>query len=207
MGANIDNVRRGVGSDSRIGSAFLFPGPGYGGSCFPKDVRALLHAAREKNVPLDVVAAVDQANARQKQLMFRRLSDALDGQLAGTRVAVWGLSFKPQTDDIRESPALVLLDALVEAGAIVTVHDPASMPRVETLYGARIQLARTNYEALAGAHALVVMTDWNEYRHPDFVRMRDAMTGRIVVDGRNLYDAAKMISLGFSYHSIGRPRL
>lgn len=205
VGASIDSVRRGVGSDSRIGPGFLFPGPGYGGSCFPKDVQALLHAARERDIPLSVVEAVASANARHKKLMFIRLSDALDGQLKGARVAVWGLSFKPQTDDIRESPALDLLDSLLAAGAQVTAHDPAAMAPVAQRYGERIDLARTNYAALDGAHALVIMTDWNEYRHPDFVRMRNTMAGRVIVDGRNLYDPAQMTSLGFAYYSIGRP--
>jgi UDPglucose 6-dehydrogenase len=207
VGANVDNVRRGIGSDSRIGPAFLFPGPGYGGSCFPKDVKALLHTAHERNVPLGVVRAVDDANNRQKNLLFNRLRAGVGDSLSGATVAVWGLSFKPQTDDLRESPALTLIDSLLEAGARVTAHDPVSMPHARKLYGDRVSFAGSNYEALAGAHALAVVTDWNEYRHPDFKRMRDAMTGRVIVDGRNLYNPAKMLSLGFSYHSIGRPQV
>ncbi|MGV3709077.1 MAG: UDP-glucose dehydrogenase family protein [Gemmatimonas sp.] len=207
VGANVDNVRRGVGSDSRIGSAFLFPGPGYGGSCFPKDVKALLHTARDLNVPLSVVSAVEEANNRQKALLFNRMRLALGDTLAGATVAVWGLSFKPQTDDLREAPALALIDALLEAGARVVAHDPVSIPHAERIYGDRVTFAASNYEALAGAHALAVVTDWNEYRHPDFGRMRDMMTGRVVVDGRNLYNPIKMLSMGFSYHSIGRPQV
>jgi len=207
VGANVDNVRRGIGSDARIGPSFLFPGPGYGGSCFPKDVQALLHTAREHNVPMDVVRAVESANDRQKTLMFQRLSTAFGGHLEGVSVAVWGLSFKPQTDDLRESPALTLIESLLSAGARVTAHDPVAMPHAEKLFGNRITFAPTNYDALQGAHALAIATDWNEYRHPDFLRIRDAMTGRVVVDGRNLYQPAKMIALGFTYHSIGRPQV
>lgn len=207
VGANVDNVRRGVGSDSRIGPAFLFPGPGYGGSCFPKDVQALLRTSRDLNVPLSVVSAVEAANDRQKNLMFNRLSAALGGNIRGTRIAIWGLSFKPQTDDLRESPALTLIESLLSAGAQLTAHDPAAMDHARKLFGDRIAFAATNYEALNGAHALAVVTDWNEYRHPDFHRIRDTMIGRVVVDGRNLYSPSQMIALGFTYHSIGRPQV
>ena len=207
VGANVDNVRRGVGSDSRIGPAFLFPGPGYGGSCFPKDVQALLRTSRDLNVPLGVVSAVEAANDRQKNLMFNRLSAALGGNIRGTRIAIWGLSFKPQTDDLRESPALTLIESLLSAGAQLTAHDPAAMDHARKLFGDRIAFAATNYEALNGAHALAVVTDWNEYRHPDFHRIRDTMIGRVVVDGRNLYSPSQMIALGFTYHSIGRPQV
>lgn len=205
VGADVDNVRRGIGSDSRIGPAFLFPGPGYGGSCFPKDVMALLRTAAEHDVPLSVVHAVETANQRQKGVMFERLRNALGGELREARVAVWGLSFKPQTDDLRESPALYLVEALLDAGATVVVHDPVAMPHATAVLGDRVTFAATSYDALAGAHALAVVTDWNEYRHPDFERMRDTMTGRVVVDGRNLYSPSKMMGLGFVYHSIGRP--
>lgn len=206
VGANVDNVRRGIGSDSRIGPAFLFPGPGYGGSCFPKDVQALLHTARIQKIPLSVVSAVEAANERQKNVMFNRLSTAIGDSVKDTHVAVWGLSFKPQTDDLRASPALTLIDALLDAGARVTAHDPVSMPQAEKIYGDRVTFAPSNFEALEGAHALAIATDWNEYRHPDFVRMRDTMTGRVIVDGRNLYNPSKMLALGFAYHSIGRPQ-
>ena len=206
VGANVDNVRRGIGSDSRIGSAFLFPGPGYGGSCFPKDVQALLRTGEEQGFPLLVVAAVEAANARQRQVMFEKLTAALGGSVTAKRIAVWGLAFKPQTDDLRESPALSLIDALLAAGASVAVHDPVAMPHARALLSDRVTFADTNYDTLIGADALAVVTDWNEYRHPDFNRMRDAMAQRIVVDGRNLYNPAKMSTLGFSYYSIGRPQ-
>jgi UDPglucose 6-dehydrogenase len=205
VGANVDNVRRGLGSDARIGPAFLFPGPGYGGSCFPKDVRALLCTAEELGVPMHVVGAVHRANEHQKHVMFDRLAAAL-GELRGARVAVWGLAFKPQTDDLRESPALTLVDALLAAGADIVAHDPVAMPQARERFGERVRFSATNYEALDGADALAIVTDWNEYRHPDFRRMHASLARPVIVDGRNLYDPARMTALGFSYHSIGRPR-
>ena len=205
VGANVDLVRKGIGSDSRIGPSFLFPGPGYGGSCFPKDVKALVRTASSVGAPLRVLEAVEAANDHQKTRLFEKLSVAL-GDVRGHRVAVWGLSFKPQTDDMRESPALVLIDALVEAGATVCAHDPVAMPEARHRLGKKVEFAETNYEALRGADALVVVTDWNEYRHPDFERIRNTLRRPIVVDGRNLYDPARMRTLGFSYHSIGRGR-
>ena len=204
VGANVDAVRRGVGSDARIGSSFLFPGPGYGGSCFPKDVQALAHLADEVESPLRVVAAVHAANEYQKTRLFTLTSSALVGQLRGTRVAVWGLAFKPQTDDMRDSPALVLIEDLLAAGATVVAHDPAAMGEARRRLGDRVILAETAFEALAGAEALVIVTDWNEYRHPNFERMRAALARPLVIDGRNLYDPERMARLGFTYHSIGR---
>ena len=206
VGANVDLVRKGIGSDERIGPSFLFPGPGYGGSCFPKDVKALVRTASEAGVPLSVLEAVEEANERQKHRLFEKLRAAL-GEVRGTRVAVWGLAFKPQTDDMREAPALTLIEQLVEAGATVVAHDPAAMHeakrRLERLDG-KVQFADGNYDALGGADALVVVTDWNEYRHPDFLRIRDSLKRPVVIDGRNLYDPSKMRSLGFTYDSIGR---
>ena len=192
VGANVDHVRKGIGSDSRIGASFLFPGPGYGGSCFPKDVKALLKTARDVASPLCVLQAVEDANERQKRRLFQKLSSALNGQMKGARVAVWGLAFKPQTDDMRESPALTLIDDLLAAGASVVGHDPEAMKEARRRLGDRIGYAKSNYDALAGADALAVVTEWNEYRHPDFARMRAALKRPIVVDGRNLYDPAKM---------------
>ncbi len=205
VGANIDNVRRGIGSDSRIGPAFLFPGPGYGGSCFPKDVKALLRSADEHHVALRVISAVETANDYQKGAMFLRLKQALGDNLKGSRIALWGLSFKPQTDDLRESPSLNLIASLLEAGASVIAHDPVAMPRAREQLDPRVTLAPTSFDAIEGADALAIATDWNEYRHPNFERMRNALAQPIVVDGRNLYDPAKMTSLGFNYFSIGRP--
>jgi UDPglucose 6-dehydrogenase len=206
VGANVDLVRKGVGSDARIGPSFLFPGPGYGGSCFPKDVKALVSTARQCEAPLRVLEAVESANDRQKHRLFEKLSDTLGGKVKETRIAVWGLSFKPNTDDMRESPALTLIDAVLEAGGSVVAHDPAAMEEAKRRLGNRIAFAHTNYEALTGADALVIVTDWNEYRHPDFMRIKETLRRPIVVDGRNLYAPEKLASLGFTYRSLGRGR-
>jgi UDPglucose 6-dehydrogenase len=204
VGANVDLVRKGIGSDSRIGSSFLFPGPGYGGSCFPKDVKALLHTSEERNAKMLVLQAVEDANDRQKHRLFEKLSAVMGTELKGARIAVWGLAFKAQTDDMRESPALTLIEALLAAGATVTGHDPAAMHEAERRLGTTINYATTNYSALDGADALVVVTDWNEYRFPDFARIKAALKKPVVIDGRNLYDPAKMQQLGFTYRSVGR---
>jgi UDPglucose 6-dehydrogenase len=203
VGANVDLVRKGIGSDGRIGPSFLFPGPGYGGSCFPKDVKALVHTARQNQSDLRVLEAVEAANERQKGRLFEKLLDAA-GDVSGCRIAVWGLSFKPHTDDMRESPSLSLIVSVLASGGVVVAHDPAAMDEARRRLDDRICYAATNYEALADADALVIVTDWNEYRHPDFKRMFDALRRPIVIDGRNLYDPAKMASLGFTYRSIGR---
>jgi UDPglucose 6-dehydrogenase len=206
VGADVDFVRRGIGSDSRIGPSFLFPGPGYGGSCFPKDVKALVHAAQEVGSCLEVLEAVERVNERQKHRMFEKLSRALDGSVEGCRVAIWGLAFKPQTDDMREAPALTLIEDLLGAGATVVGHDPEAMREARRRLGDRIEFADSNYDALAGADALAVVTEWNEYRHPDFARIKAALKRPVVVDGRNLYDPVKMAQLGFRYFSVGRGR-
>ena len=205
VGADVDQVRKGIGSDNRIGPAFLFPGPGYGGSCFPKDVKALVRTARSFQVPLRVLDAVEDANDAQKHVLFRKVQECL-GSVQGKRVAVWGLAFKPNTDDMREAPALVLIAELLAAGAEVIAHDPVAMHETERRIGKTITYAASNYEAIEGADALIVVTDWNEYRHPDFERIRTALRGPVVIDGRNLYDANKMRGMGFTYSSIGRGR-
>jgi UDPglucose 6-dehydrogenase len=204
VGANVDQVRKGVGTDARIGPSFLFPGPGYGGSCFPKDVKALVQAARQCETPLLVLEAVETANNRQKQKLFEKLSETLNGDLSGATIAVWGLSFKPNTDDMRESPSLDLIESMLAAGAKVVAHDPAAMDEARRRLDDRISYAATNYEALNGADALVIVTDWNEYRHPDFVRIKDTLRKPIVIDGRNLYSPEKLAKLGFTYRSFGR---
>jgi UDPglucose 6-dehydrogenase len=204
VGANVDQVRKGVGTDARIGPSFLFPGPGYGGSCFPKDVKALVQAARQCETPLLVLEAVETANNRQKQKLFEKLSETLNGDLSGATIAVWGLSFKPNTDDMRESPSLDLIESVLAAGAKVVAHDPAAMDEARRRLDDRISYAATNYEALNGADALVIVTDWNEYRHPDFVRIKDTLRKPIVIDGRNLYSPEKLAKLGFTYRSFGR---
>jgi UDPglucose 6-dehydrogenase len=203
VGADVDNVRKGIGSDSRIGSAFLFPGPGYGGSCFPKDVKALVRTAKECGVLLRVLASVEDANDAQKHRLGAKLRDLL-GDLRGRRIAIWGLAFKPNTDDMREAASLILIDELVVAGAHVIAHDPVAMHETQRRIGDLIEYAATSYDALTGADALVIVTDWNEYRHPDFARIKAALKTPVVVDGRNLYDTRKMNALGFTYASIGR---
>src|SRR5688572_712910 len=204
VGANVDMVRRGIGSDSRIGSSFLFPGPGYGGSCFPKDVKALVRTASEMGMDLRILGAVEQVNQTQKLRLGEKLRNALGDDLTGIHVAIWGLAFKPQTDDMRDAPSLTLIEELLEAGATVCAHDPAAMKEARHKLGDRISYAETNYDALSGADALVVVTDWNEYRHPDFGRVKDHLRRPVVIDGRNLYDPDKMAELGFSYFSMGR---
>ena len=204
VGANVDLVRKGIGSDTRIGPSFLFPGPGYGGSCFPKDVKALLKTSQDYGMPLNVLNAVEQANEHQKRRLFEKLEAALDGKLRGSHIALWGLAFKPNTDDMREAPALTLIDGLLAAGATVVAHDPAAMPECRRRLGDRIRYADSNYVALDGADALVIVTDWNEYRHPDFNRMKQALRRPVIIDGRNLYNPDRLRSLGFVYDSIGR---
>jgi UDPglucose 6-dehydrogenase len=205
LGANIDHVRKGIGSDSRIGQSFLFPGPGYGGSCFPKDVKALVQTAVECGLALSVLAGVESANARQKKVLAEKVRQALGGNLEGRRIALWGLAFKAGTDDMREAPSLTLIEALLEAGATISAHDPAAAEQTRAIVGNRIDYAETNYEALVGADALVVVTDWNEYRHPDFERVKRTLKQPVIVDGRNLYDVERMRELGVRYYSIGRP--
>lgn len=205
VGANVDMVRRGVGSDERIGPAFLFPGPGYGGSCFPKDVKALAQTARSNATCLRILEAVEAVNKDQKHLLFAKLTQLLGAELTGARIAVWGLAFKPNTDDIREAPALTLIEELLSAGASVSAHDPVAMTEAKHRFGDRVEYAASSYDALSGADALVVVTDWNEYRHPDFARIKDTLRRPIIIDGRNLYSIDKMRSLGFAYSSIGRP--
>ena len=206
VGANVDFVRKGIGSDGRIGPSFLFPGPGYGGSCFPKDVKALIRTAGDAGSPLSVLEAVEKANDRQKHRLFEKLQCALGDSISGAHIAIWGLAFKPQTDDMREAPALALIDDILAAGATVTAHDPAALHEAKRRLGDRIKFAQSNYDALTGADALVVVTDWNEYRHPDFARIKSMLRKPVMIDGRNLYDIAKMQSLGFAYHSLGRGR-
>src|SRR5215212_5933913 len=187
VGADVDLVRKGIGSDARIGPSFLFPGPGYGGSCFPKDVKALVKTSEEAGMPLVILQSVEDVNERQKHRLFQKLQKALGDDLTAKHIAVWGLAFKPQTDDMREAPALTLIEELLEAGATVTAHDPVAMHETQRRIGDKIKYADTNYDAVAGADALVVVTDWLEYRHPDFNRIRMALRQPVLVDGRNLY--------------------
>jgi UDPglucose 6-dehydrogenase len=205
VGADISLVRRGIGSDRRIGPAFLFPGPGYGGSCFPKDVRALLHTGEELGVSLDILVAAEAVNKRQKQRLAAKVSEALGGKVRGATIAVWGLAFKAETDDMRESPAIDLVEALLKQGAKVHAHDPAARETARAVFGARVQYAEHQYDALTQADALVIVTEWLAYRNPDFDRMKKALRRPIIVDGRNLYNPARMKALGFAYSCIGLP--
>ena len=205
VGADVDLVRKGIGSDSRIGPSFLFPGPGYGGSCFPKDVKALIRTAHGHGETLHVLEAVEETNQRQRGRLFDKLRSALGGSVSGAHIAVWGLAFKPNTDDMREAPSLALIEALIGAGATVSAHDPAAILEAKRRLGDAVRYAESNYDALDGADALVIVTDWNEYRQPDFHRMKAALRKPVVIDSRNLYNSARMTSLGFIYHSIGRP--
>ena len=204
VGANVDLVRRGIGSDERIGPSFLFPGPGYGGSCFPKDVKALARTARDHGSQLDVLEAVEAVNDRQKHRVGEKVLAALGSRAADTRVAIWGLAFKANTDDMRESPALTVIEDLLDAGVSIVAHDPVAIPEARRRLDRRIEFVEISYDALRDADALAILTDWNEYRHPDFDRMRSLMRRALIVDGRNLYSPTKMREMGFEYHSIGR---
>ena len=203
FGADVDHVRRAVGSDRRIGPSFLFPGVGYGGSCFPKDVKAVVRFAGDKGYEFEILKAVERVNHRQKSLLASRMEQHF-GSLKGRTIAVWGLAFKPRTDDMREAPAIVLIERLLAAGARVQAFDPAAMPVAKRLFGSRVTFAPRNYGALDGADALAVVTEWNEFREPDFSKMRKLMKSPVVFDGRNLYSREVMRANGFTYYSIGR---
>jgi len=204
MEADIDDVRRGIGHDSRIGFAFLFPGAGYGGSCFPKDVQALAAMARDKGVVPRILAAVHETNLAQKQVLGEKIAAWFGGDLVGRRVAVWGLAFKPRTDDIRDAPAIDLIERLLAGGAVVRVHDPEAMDNVRRLYGTRLEYAAAPLEALDGADCLAIVTEWGDYRRPDFEDMARRMKARTIFDGRNLYAPDEMRGRGFAYHAIGK---
>ena len=204
VGAEINDVRRGMGSDRRIGSQFLFPGVGYGGSCFPKDVQALVHSAAENKLDFTLLKATDEVNREQKGLLADRVKQHFGSDLKGRTFAVWGLAFKPRTDDMREAPSLVVIEELLQAGARVQVHDPEALENARRTFGDRISYHRTNYEALSGADALLILTEWNEFRHPNFQRIRTELKTPVIFDGRNLYDPSLMKALEFRYYSIGR---
>jgi UDPglucose 6-dehydrogenase len=202
--ADINDVRRGIGHDQRIGFHFLHPGVGYGGSCFPKDIRAVIHMAQAQGLPARMMEAVDTVNEAQKDVLFHKLNTHFEHSLRGKTIAMWGLAFKPRTDDIREAPALVLIESLLEAGAHLRVHDPEANHNVRAIYGDRLTYCDRPYGAIEQADALVITTDWNEFRNPDFEVMFRLLRQPAVFDGRNLYDPAKMAELGFAYHGIGR---
>jgi len=204
VGADVDLVRRGIGSDRRIGHHFLFPGVGYGGSCFPKDVQAVIHTAHEHGMKFPLLKAVEEVNDAQKQRLVEKVLAEFGESLTGRRFAIWGLAFKPKTDDMREAPSLTVIEGLLARGASVGVHDPESLGVARTVFGERVSYHRVNYDALADADALLIVTEWNEFRRPDFARMKQLMRRPIILDGRNLYDPAVMREHGFTYLPIGR---
>jgi len=205
VGANVDMVRMGMGSDGRIGKRFLFPGVGYGGSCFPKDVQALFKTAQQNEFDFKILNSVMEVNQRQKQILGTRLKDYFNGDLKGRTIAIWGLAFKPETDDIREAPALELIKYLLEAGATVRVYDPEAMENVNGLFGDQLYYAQDHYDAIDQADALAIMTEWSVFRSPSFNVIKQLLKQPVIFDGRNLFDPKDMAKDGFNYYSIGRP--
>ena len=204
IGADINMVRKGIGADTRIGSSFLYAGCGYGGSCFPKDVKALISTASDHGYPMRILQAVEDVNEEQKTLLFRKLSAHFGGDLRGRKVAMWGLAFKPETDDMREAPSLVLIDRLLEAGCQITAYDPVAIPEARRRIGDRIAYAKNIYETVEGADVLMVVTEWKEFRLPAWARIRSLMKTPLILDGRNIYNIAEIEEAGFTYHCIGR---
>jgi UDPglucose 6-dehydrogenase len=203
VGADINEVRKGIGHDARIGFSFSFPGVGYGGSCFPKDVRALASLAADNGLDARILRTVDETNDQQKHVLFRKLMDYFGGDLANRTIAVWGLSFKPRTDDIREAPSLVLIQSLLKAGATVKVHDPVAQENVRREIGDDVTYCIHHYDACEGADAIAIVTEWNEFRNPDFDYIKLKMKSPVIFDGRNLYDRRKMAERGFYYSGVG----
>lgn len=206
LGADVDMVRRGIGSDERIGKRFLFPGIGYGGSCFPKDVQALVKSSNEVAYDFKILTAVMEVNESQKLHLLPKIEKYFKNNLKGKKFALWGLAFKPNTDDIREAPALYMIEALTAAGATVSAFDPEAMNNVKRLIGDKIEYAENQYEALKGADALIIATEWNEFRTPDFLKIVSSLKSKAIFDGRNLFETSAIRELGFHYESVGRPR-
>ena len=202
-GADVEMVRKGMATDSRIGPAFLFPGLGYGGSCFPKDVKAIDHTSREYGSPMEIVAAVERVNAKQKTIMLPRMEKMLGG-FKGKKIAVWGVAFKPRTDDIREAPALFIIEGLIEKGATVAAYDPKAMDHAKGSLPRSVLWAKSGYDALEGADALLLATEWNEFREPDFNKMKSLMRRPLIFDGRNIFNPKTVKALGFEYVGVGR---
>ena len=203
VGADVNDVRTGVGSDGRIGPKFLYAGPGYGGSCFPKDVLALIHVAQEHGVSLELGVATDHVNQRQKGILLRKLKQQFEGDLRGKKIAIWGIAFKPRTDDLRESPALTLIDSLLAEGATVAAHDPEAAENARALFKDKITLVEQPYDAVQGADALVLVTEWRQYQNPDFARIKKAMRSLVLIDGRNIWSTYGLRKQGFAYSGIG----
>jgi UDPglucose 6-dehydrogenase len=204
VGADINLVRKGIGSDSRIGNKFLYPGVGYGGSCFPKDVQALIKTAKDYNYDLQVLQAVESVNKNQKTVLYHKIYNYFEGDLKGKTITLWGLSFKPETDDMREAPALSLIEKLLAAGANVQAYDPIAMHEAERILGDKIKYCKDMYEALIGADALAVVTEWSEFRLPNFKVMAKLMNDKVLFDGRNIFDIEQIVEYDFKYYSIGR---
>ena len=204
LGADINNVRKGIGSDSRIGSKFIYPGTGYGGSCFPKDVKAIIRTAKDNGYELNVINAVEKANEFQKNVIFNKMTKFFNNNLNNKSIGIWGLSFKPKTDDIREASSLILIEKLLQAGARVKAYDPAAMNETKKLLGNRVKYTSDPYEALVNVDAVALMTEWSEFHLPDFNRMGELMKGKVIFDGRNIYDPTELRKFGFTYFGIGR---
>jgi len=205
LGANVDAVRKGIGSDARIGKRFLFPGIGYGGSCFPKDVSALNRMAHSHDYDFKILDAVEDVNALQKQVLVQKIDAYYNGELEGKTIAIWGLAFKPNTDDIREAPAIEVINGLLDKGANVRAYDPEAIENMQEIFGDRVTFTHTMYEAVEGADALAIVTEWSVFRMPDFRELTNRMVDKVIFDGRNLYDKKSMHEIGFYYESIGRP--
>ena len=203
VGADVNMVRKGIGTDARIGNKFLYAGCGYGGSCFPKDVKALIHTGKEHGYKMRIIEAVEEVNELQKSIVFRKLKDAL-GKIKGRRIGMWGLAFKPETDDMREAPALVVIEKLLEAGATVVAYDPVAVPEARRRLGERIEYALDMYDTAVDADAIALMTEWKQFRVPSWNVLHKVMRGNIIVDGRNIYDPAELAEEGFEYHCIGK---
>lgn len=204
VGANVTLVRQGIGSDNRIGHQFLFPGVGYGGSCFPKDIKALIHTAQEHGMELHILRSVEEVNERQKYRLVEKIKGYYGDDLSRKLFGVWGLSFKPRTDDMREAPSIVIINGLLDTGASIQAYDPQAMKEARHIFGDRITMVNDEYEAVKNADGLIIITEWNEFREPDFDLMRNSMRLPIIFDGRNIYDAKKMAALGFGYFSLGQ---
>ena len=204
IGADINNVRKGIGSDSRIGSKFIYPGTGYGGSCFPKDIKAIIRTAKDNGYELNVIAAVEKANEYQKNVIFSKMTKFFHDDFKNKIIGIWGLSFKPKTDDIREASSIFLIEKLLEAGARVRAYDPAAIIETKKLLGNRIEYTSDQYEALVNVDAVALMTEWSEFHLPDFNRMAELMKGKVIFDGRNIYNPSDIKKLGFTYFGIGR---
>lgn len=203
VGADIRELRVAIAADERIGRHFLFPGIGYGGSCFPKDVKALIKTASNLGYDLKLCKATDEVNAKQKEVFWNKIDQYYKGELHGKRIGVWGISFKPQTDDIRDAPSLFIIDKLISSGAEVLIHDPVAINNARKYFGDKVYYCETNYEVCEGVHALVINTEWNEYRQPDFMRMKELMNDNVIFDGRNLYDPKTLGQMGFTYFGVG----